>query len=402
MILEHRLFICNSFLSRSQEKIGAIIKYVMAKKTAVLFISLCFILIFFGFSFGEENLSPPKIKYESAKVIQVRDLSGDEEFIGEQVQSLKVKITSGKLYGKTFDIKHISSGGVMGAQMKLVKGDKIVVYVEEDPTKAESPNGSPLVHVDDYVRIYPLFFLTGIYVFAIIFIGRKKGLRALLSLVLTILLIFFVLFPLIMSGFSPILASIIVAGASSLLVFGLVAGRTRKALSAALGTLIGVAIAGFLATITGKIIHLTGLSSEESKILLYSMNLKINLQGVLFSGILIGALGAVMDVGMSIASAIDEVRKVHPEANFKNLFNCGMNVGRDIMGTMSNTLILAYTGSALPLLLLFAMGDIPMFKILNMELVAEEITRALSGSIGLVLCIPITAFISAVIYTYEK
>ena len=132
---------------------------------------------------------------------------------------------------------------------------------------------------------------------------------------------------------------------------------------------------------------------------MYSMNVNIDFQGLLFSGILIGALGAVMDVGMSIASAIDEVRKVHPEANFGNLFKAGMNVGRDIMGTMSNTLILAYTGSALPLLLLFMAGSIPLAKAINMELVAEEIARALAGSIGLVLCIPVTALVSAAMFT---
>jgi uncharacterized membrane protein len=130
--------------------------------------------------------------------------------------------------------------------------------------------------------------------------------------------------------------------------------------------------------------------------------MKIDFQGLLFSGILIGALGAVMDVGMSIASAIDEVRKVHPRANFMNLFNAGMNVGRDVMGTMSNTLILAYTGAALPLLLLFIAGGFPLTKVINMEMVAEEIARALAGSIGLVLCIPATALVAAAMYTRHK
>jgi len=233
----------------------------------------------------------------------------------------------------------------------------------------------------------------------LIVVGGKKGLRSLFALALTILIIFFVLFPLMLWGFNPLPTAIAISGVISLLVFWIVGGRTAKSLSAAIGTLFGVAIAGVLATVAGKMIHLTGLSSEESKMLLYSLNMKINFQGLLFSGILIGALGAVMDVGMSIASAIDEVRKVHPEANFTNLFNAGMNVGRDVMGTMSNTLILAYTGSALPLLLLFIAGDIPLTKIINLELVAEEIARALAGSIGLALCIPATALVAAAMYT---
>lgn len=132
------------------------------------------------------------------------------------------------------------------------------------------------------------------------------------------------------------------------------------------------------------------------------MDLKINYQGLLFGSILIGALGAVMDIGMSIASTIDEVRKVHPEANFQNLFNAGMNVGRDVMGTMSNTLILAYTGAALPLLLLLVANNMSLSKILNMEMIAVEAVRALAGSIGLVLCIPITALVSAFMYSEFK
>jgi len=193
--------------------------------------------------------------------------------------------------------------------------------------------------------------------------------------------------------------AILVAGLVSLIVFRIVGGKTVKSLAAAIGTLLGVTIAGLLAWIVGNMMHMSGMSSEESRILLYSMDMKIDFQGLLFASILIGALGAIMDVGMSIASAIDEVRKVHPEANLKNLFQAGMNVGRDVMGTMSNTLILAYTGSALPLLLLLIANNISLAKIINSEMIAVEILRALAGSIGLVLCIPITAIVSAFIYS---
>jgi uncharacterized membrane protein len=334
-------------------------------------------------------LAADKIDLNSSPDLQLR----------EQHQQVKLLIQSGKLKGQTLSLDHIASGGMMGASLRLTAGDRVLLYVEENPSPEESPDGSPLVHIDDYLRATPLLWLAILYGLILVGIGGKKGFRSLLSLILTILIIFFVLFPLTLWGFNPLLAAIIVSGVISLLVFRIVGGRTAKALSAAIGTLIGVAIAGILATVIGKMIHLSGLSSEESKILLYSLNLKVDFQGLLFSGILIGALGAVMDVGMSIASAIDEVRKVHPEANFINLFNAGMNVGRDVMGTMSNTLILAYTGSALPLLLLFIAGNIPFGKVINMELVAEEIARALAGSIGLVLCIPATALVAAAMYT---
>jgi len=351
---------------------------------------------------AEPQFEPPKVKYEKAKVIEAEKINlsdSTDAQLKEIHQKVTLQILTGKLKGKIISLDHIASGGMMGAKMTLVPGDKVLLYIEDNPPKEESPDGKPLIQVDDYCRETPLLWLLIIYGLILIIIGGKKGLRALVSLTLTISIIFFVLFPMTLWGFDPLIASIIIAGVISLMVFRIIGGRTAKSLSAAIGTLIGVATAGILATIVGKMIHLTGLSSEESKMLLYSMNLKVNFQGLLFGGILIGALGAVMDVGITIASAIDEVRKVHPEANFINLFSAGMNVGRDVMGTMSNTLILAYTGSALPLLLLFIAGNMPIGKIINLELVAEEIARALAGSIGLVLCIPATALVAAAMYT---
>lgn len=337
----------------------------------------------------------PAVDYEKATVIGVENPPLAPSFAGENRQRVTVKVRSGELKGQVFTLEHLSSGGMVGSRMILKKGDSVILYVEQNPSPAESPDGSPLVHIDDYYRGTPLLWLTLLFAAVLVAVGGKKGLRSLIGLVITILAIFFVLFPLILKGFPPLIASVLVSGAVSLLVFLIIGGRTTKSLSAALGTLIGVAIAGGLATAVGAIIHLTGLSSEESKILLYSLNLKADFSGILFSGILIGALGAVMDVGMSIASTIDEVGRVHPEATVRDLFNAGMNVGRDVMGTMSNTLILAYAGSALPLLLLFAAGNIPLIKALNMELVAEEIVRALAGSIGLILCVPATALVAA-------
>jgi uncharacterized membrane protein len=291
------------------------------------------------------------------------------------------------------------ASSMMGADMVLKPGDRVMLFVDEYPTEAESPDGSPVFNVADYVRDTPVYWLAFFFALLLVVVGGMKGLKSLASLVITISLIFLVLFPMTLWGYNPLLVSIVIAGAVSLIVFFIVGGRTIKSLAAAVGTLLGVAIAGLLAYVIGNMMHLTGMSSEESRILLYSMDLKINYQGLLFGSILIGALGAIMDVGMSIASAIDEVRKVHPEANFKNLFLAGMNVGRDVMGTMSNTLILAYTGSALPLLLLLIANNMSLSKILNMEMIAVEAVRALAGSIGLVLCIPLTALISAFLYT---
>ncbi|MBU0671459.1 MAG: YibE/F family protein [Candidatus Margulisbacteria bacterium] len=367
-----------------------------------------FALIIFLPNWGEASEGElehlPKPQYAKAEVFEVEtyDLGGHKDSpIKEISQQVTLKILSGKFKVKVVAVDHIASG-MMGGEMILKPGNRVILFVDENPPPAESPDGSPLFNVADYVRDTPIYWLAFFFALLLVIIGGMKGVKALVSLVITICLIFFILFPLTLWGFNPLLVSVLIAGAVSLIVFRIVGGKSIKSVAAAIGTLLGVAIAGILAFVVGNMIHLTGMSSEESRILLYSMDLKINYQGLLFGSILIGALGAIMDVGMSIASSIDEVRKVHPEANLQNLFNAGMNVGRDVMGTMSNTLILAYTGSTLPLLLLLIANNMSFSKILNMEMIAVEAVRALAGSIGLVLCIPITALISAFLYSRPK
>jgi len=335
----------------------------------------------------------PKPKFAKARVLRVDTLQS-----ADASQRVTLRIFSGEYKDKLISIDHLTSS-MMGGGMVLKAGDKVILYVDEDPSLAESSDGSTVFHIADYVRDTTIFWLAFFYALLLVVVGGMKGIKSLISLLITIGLIFLVLFPLTLKGFDPLLVAVLVSAAISFIVFRIIGGKSIKSLSAAIGTVFGVAIAGIIAFVIGNMVHLTGLSSEESRILLYSMDLKINFQGLLFASILIGALGAVMDIGMSIASAIDEIRKVHPEANFKNLFNAGMNVGRDVMGTMSNTLILAYTGSALPLLLLLIANNMALSKIINMEMIAVEIIRALAGSIGLVLCIPITALVSALMYS---
>jgi len=371
-------------------------------RSKLLFVTIILAAVFLGSAVFAEM--PPQPKYAKARVLEVQTFEHEglaESDIKEITQQVALKILSGKFKGQAVIVDHMATS-MMGGEMILKPGDRVILYVDENPPEAESPDGSPLFNIADYARDLPIFWLAVFYALLLVVIGGIKGLKSLASLVITIVLIFFILFPLTLWGFNPLVVSIFIAGAVSLVVFRIVGGKTVKSLSAALGTLSGVAIAGILAFVVGKMIHLTGMSSEESRILLYSMNLKIDYQGLLFGSILLGALGAVMDVGMSIASAVDEVRKVHPEANFQNLFNAGMNVGRDVMGTMSNTLILAYTGSALPLLLLLIANKVSFSKIINLEMIASEVVRALAGSIGLVLCIPITALISALMYSELK
>lgn len=254
------------------------------------------------------------------------------------------------------------------------------------------------VRVSDYVRDQKLLHLTAVFVLLLIVLGGKKGVKAIISLAITGGAIFFIMLPLLFQGHDPIITTIIVSAAVSIITLFIIAGKNRKTLSAIIGTTGGVIVAGTLALIAGTAAQLTGFSDEEMQTLLFiPQQMNFNYQGILFAGMIIGALGAVMDVGMSIASAVEEIKNANPSLGIFSLIRAGMNVGRDIMGTMANTLILAYTGGAIPLMLVFMAYQTPLIRIINLDLIATEIVRALTGSIGLIAAVPITAVAAAIL-----
>lgn len=245
----------------------------------------------------------------------------------------------------------------------------------------------------------PLLYLLVVFLGGLIIIGGYQGLKTIFTLVLTILGVVKFLLPMILKGYDPILISIFTCAVVIVITLLIISGINKKTLAAIIGTSGGVIIAGFSALFVGSMANLTGLGNEESiHLILYSRN--IDFQGLLFAGIIIGALGAVMDVGMSISSAMHEIELANPEITIGDLISAGMNVGRDIMGTMSNTLILAYVGSSLNLMLLLSTYDIPLGQIIAKESIASEIVRSLAGSIGLIFTIPLTAFASGMLAKY--
>jgi len=163
-----------------------------------------------------------------------------------------------------------------------------------------------------------------------------------------------------------------------------------------MGTSFGVIIAGIIAFYVGNKASLSGLSAEEATMLMYiPQGIEFNFRQLLFAGIIMGSLGAAMDIGISIASSIEEIHKANPRLSRGRLFRSGMNVGKDVMGTMVNTLILAYTGTSIPMLLLFMAYETELSKVFNLDVIATEVVRSLSGSIGLILTIPITALFAS-------
>ncbi|HEY9714418.1 MAG TPA: YibE/F family protein [Chroococcales cyanobacterium] len=255
--------------------------------------------------------------------------------------------------------------------------------------------GKPEFNIADYHRAPAIYWLLGAFLLAFLFFGGRNGLKSLLGLIVSVSLIALVLLPLSLKGINPLLTAIFICLIATVTGTTLVAGRTKKALACIAGTVGGVIVAGIAAQLVIVGAPLTGLTSEEAQILRGSVlnQPREFYSGLLAAGMLIGALGVIMDVGISIASSVQEVANTDANLTASKLYQSGMNVGRDIMGTMTNTLILAYTGGALPLLLL--VSQMPSTKLINLDLVATEVAAALSGSLGLVLTIPMTAFAAA-------
>jgi len=237
----------------------------------------------------------------------------------------------------------------------------------------------------------------------LILVGGKQGLKALLGLAFTLIALWFVLIPLLMWGTDPILTTVAIVALTAGVSLAALTGYTRKTLCALVGCVGGVAIAGALAALVGVLTPLSGFNMPEAEeLVLRATDHGLTIRGLLVCGVLIASLGAVMDVAMSIASACNELRELNPQLGPGALFRSGMHIGRDAMGTMANTLILAFVGSSLNALILFRAYDYPTLQILNSDMIAIEIVQGVAGSIGIVLTVPLVAGVSAWLLTREK
>lgn len=299
-------------------------------------------------------------------------------------QSVEVLITKGAHKGQDIFIDNMLMGNP-AFDINLKKGDRVVLHVEQ---ASDNVN----FFIEDRERTGGLFFLSGLFIFLLLFVGKKKGLFSLVSIFVTLALIFCVMTPMILHGINPIFSTVFTCLLAALFAIYIVGGINAKSTGAVLGTTLSLIFAGILSMLVIKLANLTGFTTEES-MYLFSAHPNLNFTGVLASSMIIGALGAVMDIGMSIASTVNELFQSNKEMSLSDLFNSGMNVGRDIIGTMANTLILAYLGGSLALVLLASNLDIQKF--FNLNQVATEISSALVGSVSLVVCVPITAIITA-------
>lgn len=328
-----------------------------------------------------------------AKVIEAGDTYERENGSGgtETVQDVKVKILEGKnkdeKFSATYVLTYDLDNKIVG--YKLREGNTVFVGVSEE-------NGNVKVTIQDIVREKYLIGLVVFFFASILLIGRKKGLKSIIGLVITILAIFFILVATIFKGYNAILVSIGTSFLIIVLTFAIIGGWNKKTLSAALGTLGGVVLAGVIASITGYLAQLSGAGKEEAIMLsVASKDVVFNFRELLFAEIIVSALGACMDVGMSISSSLSELKMKNPSMTGKELFKSGMNIGGDMIGTMTNTLILSFIGSSLVLVLLYMSSSIKFTDVINIEAIATEAVCAIAGSIGIVYTVPITAIIYA-------
>lgn len=313
-------------------------------------------------------------------------------------QDVKVHIKD-QGYNTTKIIRHSLSfyTGIEEMSKPLKKGDKVIVHATISPDGKIQDTAISERDNTNYLLIILI-----IYSLAIVIIGGKKGVKALISLVITVLAIFYIILPKLIEGANPLVITTIVSVAITIIVLFIIAGFNKKAFAAILGTTGGILIAGIFAVIFGNLMDLSGISEEAgtlSQQVIYGTEemVKYDFKGLLYAGIIIGALGACMDVSMSIASALHELKEENNEISVKRMLSAGMNIGKDMMGTMTNTLILAYMGCSMVLVMLLMVTGDNFRHVINSEMLLEEILSAIAGSFGLVTTIPFTTLVTSLL-----
>ncbi|MCR4441379.1 MAG: YibE/F family protein [Peptococcaceae bacterium] len=356
---------------------------------------ICAVLIVSGSIYGKtlryERTGEPETMAKGV-VLEAKEieLQAEEKSLPDERQwSVRVQITSGPYRGRCIDTEHYY-GGNPAYDFLVYPGDEVVLSLEVEDYVLKN------AYIANLSREKYLYYLFALFIAGILLVGARQGLKTVVSLLITGWAILKIMLPALLAGRNPLAVTLFVSGGITIITLLLIAGLTRKSLAAIAGTMVGVLFGGLLARHIIALTKVNGMGSEESRLFFYTFaEGKLDFSGLLFAGIVIGALGAVMDVAMSIASSVNEIHEVDPDLSFVQLTRSGLNIGRDIIGTMANTLVLAYTGSALTLMLLLLANAIPYLKYINLDLIATEVIRALAGSLGMVMAVPFTAVISA-------
>ena len=360
---------------------------IMKTIIAMLFVVIFGAAIFIINNFEKEPLTSNEGQsYEKAKVVEIKKNNIQEDGNRYGNQEVVLELRSGKHNGEKVDATS-PSGTLFGANCEV--GMRVIAIVSES-------EDTMVVTVYSQDRTVSIIMFVAIFVLAVCLIGGKKGVKSVISLAFTLICIFFILFPLLYKGMSPFLVTVLISAIVTVFTILYVGGVNSKSFAAIVGTVSGVIIAGISAYAFGKAAGISGYNVSDIENLNYvAQYCKLQIGGLLFAGIIISALGAVMDVGMSISSTINEIYEKKPDATVKELFMSGIHVGKDMMGTMSNTLILAFVGGSITTLMLNYSYNLPANQLMNSYNIGIEIMQGISGSLGIVLTVPVTAFVAA-------
>lgn len=338
-------------------------------------------------------------EYENAVITEVlsdntfTDPAADNALRGEQILLAEVK--TGQYKGEIMQV-YGYVGPLYGGQLKAGDGATLLISTYAD--------GSHVATVYEYNRLPALAVIVALFLIATVAVGGKVGAKSLVALAMTLVCLFWILIPLLMKGAPTLLTVFLVCAYITVVTMVILGGVQRKTVCAALGTIAGTALALLFGLAAQSLARVDGLrlTDVEPLLQLRQTGTPLGLRGLLVGGIVISALGAVMDVAMSIASALTEVHTVAPNRNTRELFRSGMNIGRDMVGTMTNTLILAFLGSGFALIIyLYSLGLSP-YQLISSSYLTIEVVSSISSSIGVILSVPLTALISSVILTRGK
>jgi uncharacterized membrane protein len=324
----------------------------------------------------------------AARVLAINEetTSEDENGLVQIAQVLEIELLSGKHEGERVEVTYNGLGPAL-RDVRFRPGDRALVMVTERPT------GETYYAVADHVRLWPLIALSVAFALITVLVGRWQGVRALLGLLLSVLLVAGFILPQILSARDPLLITTVGIALLMAITLYLIQGWNAVSHTALLGLLISLAVTVLLAIVWTRVVHLTGFGSEET-LYLQATGVRLDMRGLLLAGMILGAAGVLDDVILAQAVAVFEIARAAPELAQRTLFRRGMKVGVAHLASMVNTLVLAYASAALPLLILFALYPEPWYLTVNRQLIAEEIVRTLVGSLGLMLAVPLTTIIA--------
>lgn len=343
-----------------------------------------------GFSIG---FGSDTVRAKVLDILEEGEVNLDSNI--QNYQILLVKIQEGPHTGQLAEIDY-GLRQIRPPGLTIKAGDMLLV------TTSELPDGSINVYFTDFIRSQSLLWLLSAFILFSVIISGWKGVRSIVGMAFSLIVVTAYIIPQVLQGSDPVLISI--SGAFLLLTVTLYLtyGWTMKTHAAVIGTLLSLLLTGFLAHYFINLTRLTGFGSEDALFLAQQSQVQINLRGLVLGGMIIGALGVLDDLVITQASAVMEIYLIDPQQEFWKLFRSAMRIGQDHVAATVNTLVLAYTGAALPTMLLFSLSGENFSYLVNLEFVTEEIVRTLVGSLGLIAAVPITTYLACMIAVNQE